>query len=84
MMALAGYRPGAWAEAQSRAKVLPRRTEEATRPCLVCLAPFVPLGPRLYACCHECSAVLRRERKRRTDAERMARLRAEKKNGGAQ
>ena len=83
-MGLCGYVPGAWDAAQARAKALPRRlSSRGERPCLVCLAAFVPCGPRLYACSHDCSVVLRRERKRRTDAERMARLRQEKKRGAS-
>lgn len=80
MMGLSGYVPGAFAAAQGRAKALPRHhAGSGERPCLVCLGSFVPTGPRLYTCSHDCSVVLRRERKRRADAARMARLRAEKR-----
>ncbi len=81
MMGLCGYVPGAWAEAQaSRAKALPRRLHAtSTRPCAVCFAPFEPVGPRLYTCSHDCSVVLRRDRKRQTDAARMRQIRREKR-----
>lgn len=79
MMGLCGYVPGAWAAAQGRAKALPRRRDASVRPCAVCFAPFEPSGPRLYTCSHDCSVVLRKERKRRADALRMAKLRAAKR-----
>lgn len=80
MMGLCGYVPGAWTAAQERAKPLPRRLHAtSSRPCAVCFAAFEPVGPRLFTCSHDCSVVLRRTRKRKADAERMRRLRKEKR-----